>query len=222
MFSTIFSNPVTLVQVLICLGVAFAAGVLSAVIYRIGTPGSTKSMLTTLVILPAVVQVVITLVNGNIGAGIAVAGAFTLVRFRSQPGTAKDIAALFSGMAVGLALGMGYLWFAILFAVILNGVLLLLALTPIAEPNVKARHLSVVMPESIDYTTVFDEVFDKYLKSVHILKVKTTNLGSMFEIRYDIVLKDVKQEKLFIDELRCLNGNLPIVCGAMITKGQEI
>ncbi len=222
MFTTIFSSQVTVIQALICLGAAFVAGALGAMVYRISTPSSTKSMLTALVVLPAVVQAVIMLVNGNIGAGIAVAGAFTLVRFRSQPGTAKDIAALFSGMAVGLALGMGFLWFALAFAVILNGVLLLLALTPLAEPNAKARHLTIVIPEAIDYTTVFDEVFEKYLKSVTVLKVKTTNLGSMFEVRYDVVLKDTKLEKQMIDEIRCLNGNLPIVCGAMTTKGQEI
>mgnify|MGYP003305534098 CR=1 FL=1 len=224
-FKGVFDNELTqLISVqdfLLCLGVSLVLGLIMAAAYMFKNE-HTKSFLVTLALLPAVVCVVIMMVNGNIGAGVATAGAFSLVRFRSVPGTAKDISALFCTMAIGFILGMGYLWFALLFAALVNVILLALALTPIAEPNSKARHLSVVMPESIDYTTVFDAVFAKYLKSVTVIKVKTTNLGSMFEVRYDILLKDVTQEKEFIDELRCRNGNLPIALGRIVAAKEVL
>ena len=232
MFETIFNstyNPftnlleyqATFKSAILCLAVAFGLGLLTAVAFRIGNREASKSSLITLVILPALVQVIIMLVNGNLGAGIAVTGAFTLIRFRSAPGSARDITAICVSMATGLALGMGYLWYAVIFNLIVNVIFVLLSFLPVGDGAGKGRRLTVVIADSIDYTTVFDEEFATYLKRHEVQKVKTTNLGSMFEIRYFVELRDEKKEKEFLDALRCKNGNLPIVCSRLHNTKEE-
>jgi len=232
MFETIFDstfNPFTnlteyqanLKTALLCLGVALVLGLVTAFAFRLGNREASKSSLVTLVILPALVQVIIMLVNGNLGAGIAVTGAFTLIRFRSAPGSARDITAICVSMATGLALGMGYLWYAVIFNLIVNVIFVGLSYLPVGDGSGKARRLTVVIADSIDYTTVFDEEFSTYLKHYEVQKVKTTNLGSMFEIRYFVELRDEKKEKEFLDALRCKNGNLPIVCSRLHNTKEE-
>jgi len=164
----------------------------------------------TLIVLPAVVSVVIMMVNGNVGAGVAVAGAFSLVRFRSVPGTAKEIAIIFLAMATGLVAGMGYLGIAILCTVILGMAFLLLNLSPLGETSDGQKLLRITIPEDLNYTDVFDDLFEKYTKHAKLLDVKTTNMGSLFKLSYDVELQDTSLEKAFIDELRCRNGNLEI------------
>lgn len=166
----------------------------------------------TLALLPAVVCVVIMLVNGNVGTGVAVAGAFSLVRFRSVPGTAKEICALFLAMGAGLIAGMGYLGFALLFTVILCAMFMLYNRMDFGARKNGAiyKTFSITIPEDLDYTGVFDDIFKTCTTSHDLVCVKTTNMGSMFRLTYDVTLKDEKKEKEMIDEIRCRNGNLEI------------
>ena len=162
--------------------------------------------------LPAVVCIVIMMVNGNVGAGVAVAGAFSLVRFRSVPGTAKEIGTIFLAMAAGLIAGMGYLGFAVLFSLIMGLVMLMLNITGFGthKKATNDKTLKITIPEDLNYGEVFDDLFEQYLTHCEVIAVKTSNMGSLYKLTYHITLKDQKQEKKFIDELRCRNGNLEI------------
>jgi uncharacterized membrane protein YhiD involved in acid resistance len=170
----------------------------------------TKSFIMTLAILPAVVCVVILMVNGNIGAGVAVAGTFSLVRFRSAPGTAREIGAIFAAMGTGLVMGMGYVGYAVLFTILTGlAVLVFAGLASESRRNLK-KNLKITIPEDLNYSDVFDEVLEKYTKSYRLKQVKTSNMGSLFKLSYEIVLTDSSTEKEFIDNLRTRNGNLEI------------
>ena len=174
--------------------------------------GSSKSFLVTLAILPAVVCVVIMMVNGNVGAGVAVAGAFSLVRFRSVPGSAREISMLFLAMGAGLITGMGYLGYGLLFTLVMCGVSLVynrLALGSVKQGD-RNRRLSITIPEDLNYTEVFSDLFKEYTTHCTLVRVKTTNMGSLFRLTYDLTLKDVNREKEMLDALRCRNGNLEI------------
>ena len=172
----------------------------------------TASFAITLAMLPAVVCIVIMMVNGNVGAGVAVAGAFSLVRFRSVPGTAKEIGTIFLAMAAGLIAGMGYLGFAVLFSLIMGLVMLMLNITGFGthKKATNDKTLKITIPEDLNYGEVFDDLFEQYLTHCEVIAVKTSNMGSLYKLTYHITLKDQKQEKKFIDELRCRNGNLEI------------
>ena len=165
---------------------------------------------------------VILLVNGNLGAGVAVAGTFSLVRFRSAPGTAKEICGIFLAMAVGLATGMGYLILAIAFTVLLCAVCLLYTVTHFGESKKTEKALKVTIPEELDYTGAFDDLFQKYTLYWSLVQVKTTNMGSLYKLEYRILLRDPAQEKQFLDDLRCRNGNLEIVCGRIPVALEEL
>ena len=211
MFDTIFSDGMTTGSFFIMLGVALATGVIfSFMTYFKST--STKSFYITTAILPAAVAMVIALVNGNIGAGVAVAGAFGLIRFRSAPGTAKEIVTILVTMATGLAYGMGYIGYGAIFALVAGLVLMVLNYFNIWDKNAKPSHkkLKITIPEDLNYTEVFTDLMEKYTTSYELIKVKTTDMGSMFRLNYDITLKDLKKEKEFIDEIRCRNGNLEV------------
>lgn len=175
--------------------------------------GSSKSFYITTSLLPASVAMVIMLVNGNIGAGVAVAGAFGLVRFRSAQGSAKEICIIFIAMASGLALGMGYLAYSAIFTVLAGGILMLFSAFRLWErkPDKRNKILKITIPEDLDYGSVFDDLFVRYTDKAELVKVKTTNLGSMFQLTYQITIKDYALEKDFIDEIRCRNGNLEIM-----------
>ncbi|MCR4767684.1 MAG: DUF4956 domain-containing protein [Saccharofermentans sp.] len=181
----------------------------------------TRSFVMTLAILPDVVCVVILMVNGNIGAGVAVAGAFSLVRFRSAPGTAREIVALFVDMGLGLILGMGYVGYAALFTVMIG--LAILCYSKIGFDGKKShkKNLKITIPENLDYSDVFDEIFEKYTSSYRLKQVKTSNMGSLFKLSYEVVLKDLSSEKNFIDELRTRNGNLEISVSEHETHNTE-
>ena len=217
LFQGIFDTGAAVISVkdfLTCVGAALVLGVLIAGCYMFRSR-YTKSFVVTLATLPAVVCVVIMMVNGNIGAGVAVAGAFSLVRFRSVPGTAKDIGMLFLAMGVGLITGMGYIGYAVLFTVVLCAVHTLYGLVRFgAESRTRCyKSFRITVPEDLDYTGVFEEIFAEYASSCELVQVKTTNMGSMFRLTYDVVLKDASREKELIDKLRCRNGNLEInVC----------
>ncbi len=205
---------------LISLVASMICGLVIAALYMVRSDYS-KNFVIALVILPALVQVVITVVNGNLGASVAVMGAFSLVRFRSAPGSAKDITAIFFAMAVGLANGMGYILYSATIVGIVGVIYLFLTLSGFGEHGVREKHLKVLIPESLDYTTVFDDIFEKYVKRSELTKVKTTDLGSIFELNYQITLKDAKQEKEFLDALRTKNGNLTIICSRPVNRSVE-
>ncbi len=224
-FTSLFTDTATLnieiTTFMLCMVVALAIGLFLAFLYTIKTK-YTKSFLVTLAILPAVVAMVIMMVNGNIGAGVAVAGAFSLVRFRSVPGTAKEIGAIFLAMGTGLAIGMGYLGFAVLFALLVSVASLLLTLSPVGEKSQGERVLSITIPENLDYTGIFDDLFHQYTTEFSLERVKTTNMGSMLRLTYHIQLVDTKLEKQFIDDIRCRNGNLEIVMARQVSAGLEL
>lgn len=210
MLNSILGTELTLTSFLICTGVSLLLGVGTALVagYR---SRSTQSLAITLAILPAVVQAVIMLVNGSIGAGIAVAGAFSLVRFRSAPGTAREIAAIFLAMAIGLATGMGYVGLAVLL-LILAGAMLALTAMRFGQKEDAGRILKITIPEDLDYDGLFDDLFERYTTAHTLEKVKTTNMGTLYELRYRIILRQEPVPKVFLDELRCRNGNLNITC----------
>lgn len=211
MLNSILGTELTLTSFLICTGVSLLLGVGTALVagYR---SRSTQSLAVTLAILPAVVQAVIMLVNGSIGAGIAVAGAFSLVRFRSAPGTAREIAAIFLAMAIGLATGMGYVGLSALLFLILAGAMLALTALRFGQKEDAGRILKITIPEDLDYDGLFDDLFERYTTAHTLEKVKTTNMGTLYELRYRITLRQEPVPKVFLDELRCRNGNLNITC----------
>ena len=202
---------------LICTAVSIVLGILTALVYMFRNRCS-QSFAITLAVLPAIVQVVIMLVNGNIGAGVAVAGAFSLVRFRSAPGTAKEIGAIFLAMAIGLATGMGYVTLAVLFFVIIGAFMLLLNLVKFGDGDRAERSLKITIPENLDYDGIFDDLFTQYTERATLEKVKTSNMGTLYELQYSIVLKSKEIPKAFIDELRTRNGNLNITCSKVSEK----
>ena len=223
LFDTDMTAVISVSDFLICIAVSFVIGVVLAGAYMYRTR-YTKSFVMTLACLPAIVCVVIMMVNGNVGAGVAVAGAFSLVRFRSVPGTAKEIGAIFMAMGAGLITGMGYLAFAVLFAIILGGAMMLFGCLDLGAKKRAARHktLRITIPEDLDYTDVFAELFDTYTADHELTQVKTTNLGSLFRLTYNVTLKDSAKEKEFIDKLRCRNGNLEISVSRQETGSTEL
>ena len=214
-FSGLFdSSSISVIPVgtfLLCLGCALALGLMLAFAYT-ARNRFTRSFAATLTLLPAIVCVVIMMVNGNIGAGVAVAGAFSLVRFRSAAGSAREIVMIFLAMAAGLITGMGYIAYAFLFTVILSACVLLFSGFDFGEKKKMARFrtMHVTMPENLDYTGVFDDLFQTYTTDCELVSVKTTNMGSLFRLTYNLTLKDAGSEKALIDQIRCRNGNLEI------------
>lgn len=225
MLNSILSNTaatsVTLPSLLLCILASLVLGVGIALIYMYKNVYS-KNFVITLALLPAMVQIVIMLVNGNLGTGIAVMGAFSLVRFRSVPGSAREIGSIFFAMAVGLATGMGYLGIALLFLVIVGLMTVLLVSIRFGEPRKREKELKITIPENLDYTGIFDDLFEKYTKSAELIRVRTTSMGSLYELSYHITLRNEDIEKEFIDELRCRNGNLNIACGRAPVNRDEL
>ena len=212
MLNSIFTGEQTIASLLICLIASMVLGVLTALVFLYKSKHSAGFALT-LALLPMAVAVVIMLVNGNLGVGVAVAGAFTLVRFRSVPGTAREIAAIFTSMALGLALGMGYIGIAVIFFVLIAAFTLILTAVNFGAGPKNEKTLKITIPESFDYDGLFDEVFAKFGVRADLRKIKTTNMGTLFELTYDAVFPDGGIPKEFIDELRTRNGNLNIAVG---------
>ncbi len=216
MFQSILDNTASTLDIktaIICTGACILCGLLIAICYYIANrQDASRNFCLSLVILPVLVQTIIMMVNGNLGTGVAIVGAFSLIRFRSIPGNSREISAVFFTMVVGLAAGMGYITYALFIAICINAVILIVWLLPIKTREEKQQLLKVTIYEDLDYTTIFDEVFDEYLKSYTSQMVKTTNMGSMYICQYLIEQKDTAREKEFLDALRCRNGNLNIVC----------
>lgn len=210
MLNSIITLPITLPVLLICLVTAIALGILTALVFSFRQHHS-KSFMLTLALLPMAVCIVIMMVNGNIGAGIAVAGTFTLVRFRSIPGTAREISAIFVDMVIGFTLGMGYIGIAVIFFLLASLLTMVLTLVNFGIPSKIEKQLRITIPEDFDYNELFDDVFARYTVKAEMEQVRTTNMGTLFELSYRVVFPDKKIPKEFIDELRARNGNLNII-----------
>lgn len=217
MLDSIIQTQITAQVFAICTAVSLVLGLGTALLCMYKSR-YTQSFIITLAMLPAVVQVVIMLVNGNIGAGVAVAGTFSLVRFRSAPGTAREIGMIFLAMAIGLATGMGYVALAVFFFLVMAVFVLALTSLHFGGGDEHERELKITIPENLDYDGLFDDLFEKYTRSARLERVKTTNMGTLYELHYRVVLKTERIPKEFLDELRCRNGNLNIVCGRAATK----
>ncbi len=216
MLESILASGITLPAFLICTAVSLVLGIATALISMYRTKCS-QSFAVTLAVLPAIVQIVIMLVNGNVGAGVAVAGAFSLVRFRSVPGTAREIGVIFLAMALGLATGMGYVVLAAVFFVVIAVVLFLLTKLGFGTRRTDERLLRITIPESLDYDGLFDDLFATYTTAHTLERVKTANMGTLYELQYRVTLRDAQVPKAFLDALRCRNGNLNITCSRELT-----
>ena len=223
LFDTDFTVVISVKDFMLCLGCSLVLGLIMAFAYMYRTR-YTKSFVVTLALLPAVVCVVIMLVNGNVGTGVAVAGAFSLVRFRSVPGTAKEICTLFLAMGAGLIAGMGYIGFAVLFTVVMCLMFVLYNRLDFgARKNAAVfKTLTITIPEDLNYSHIFDDIFSEFTVSHNLVRVKSTNMGSMFKITYNVILRDADCEKDMIDKIRCRNGNLEITVSAQETVGAEL
>ena len=223
LFDTKMTRIISLPDFFLCIATSLLIGLVLAFGYMYRSR-YTKSFILTLALLPAVVCVVIMMVNGNIGTGVAVAGAFSLVRFRSVPGTAKEITMLFLAMGSGLITGMGYLGFALLFAFLMCAFCILYNRLDFGcKRNAELyKTLHITIPEDLDYTGVFEEILEKYTTACELVQVKTTNMGSMFRVTYNLTLSDTAKEKEMIDQLRCRNGNLEITVSKQETSVVEL
>ena len=209
-FSTTTAASISLGSCAIAAGVAIILGVIISVTHKLTTK-STPNFLLTVAILPLLVEVVILLVNGNLGTSLAVAGAFSLIRFRSMPGNSKEIITVFWAMATGLALGMGYIVYSAIITVVVAALMLGYNLILKKASKVEQRKLKIVIPENLDYDEVFNDLFEKYTDKCELTKAKTTNMGSTYELSYLINLKKDIKEKEFLDEIRVRNANMLVM-----------
>lgn len=211
LFDTEMTSVISPVDFLICVVSALATGLILAFAYMYCTR-YTKSFVATLALLPAVVCVVIMMVNGNVGAGVAVAGAFSLVRFRSMHGSAKEIGAIFLAMGTRLIVGMGYIGYGFLCAVVFGLVSVLYSRLDFGGKKNSALYktLHITIPEDLDYQDVFEPIIKEYACECELTNVKTTNMGSLFKLTYNIKLIGSGKEKEMINKLSCRNENLEI------------
>ncbi len=211
MLNSIFDSisSISISSLFICFIVSLVLGIVIALVHKV-TSKCSKDFLITISLLPILVQSVMMMVNGNLGTSIAIMGAFSLVKFRSIPGTSREILIVFFAMVVGLATGMGQIWFAIVLTIIGATMIIVFNGGSLFNRNSGEKLLKIFIPENLDYSDVFGDIFDKYTKSISLVKSKTTNMGSMFELTYLVVLKSDINEKCFIDEIRTRNGNLKI------------
>lgn len=215
------TTSISIEQLLINTFASLLIGLAAAEIYMYRNRYS-KSFVVTLALLPVMVQIVIMIVNGNLGTGVAVMGAFSLVRFRSIPGSAREIGSIFFAMALGLATGTGYIAYAFLFLLIVGAAILILNNSTFGERKTTEKQLKITIPENLDYEGLFEDLFQSYTKTAELIQVRTTNMGSLFELCYEIELDNKMVEKEFIDQIRCRNGNLNIVCGRLSAAKEEL
>ena len=224
MFSTIIEESVgvTAQSAILCTLTSTGLGLLASLLYRLNNPRASKNLMVSLVVLPILVQAVIMMVNGSVGAGIAVMGAFNLVRFRSAPGTSRELCYVFLAMGIGLATGMGYLGFALIITVAAGIILALLGFIPAFGIVRSSKLLKVLIPEDVDYMSCFKELFAEYTSSHRLIMSKTVSMGTLYELRYELVLKDADREKEFLDKIRVINGNLTVMCSILTDNHEEM
>ena len=218
--SILTASTMTIGEFLTCILCSVLLGFLISLIYIFThrKSGYSQSYVLTMTMLPAIIAVIILVIGDSVSSALSLAGAFTLVRFRSAPGDPKDIAYIFFAMAVGLCCGMGYIGCACLFFLLLGIIMFVLNAVHFGAPNVSDMTLKITIPENLDYDGLFDDLFQKYTHSAHLERVKTTNMGTLYELDYRIVLREEPVPKEFLDALRCRNGNLNIVCGKVASK----
>lgn len=224
MLDTIFNistTDMTAAGYLLCTAASLVLGIAIGLIHMFRNKYS-KNFILTLAVLPAVVQAVIMLVNGNLGTGVAVMGAFSLVRFRSVPGNSREISSIFLAMAVGLATGTGYIGIAALMLLCIGAATLLMVGLRFGESKSILRELKITLPENLEYEGLFDDLLTAHTKQYKLLKVKTANMGSLYELYYQIGFPEEGSMKKFIDEIRCRNGNLPVVCSYVPEEKEEL
>lgn len=214
MFDSILTSTLTPLTFLSCTGAALLLGLLVSLCFSFRAHFS-KGFAITLALLPAIVQVIITMVSSSIGAGVAVAGTFSLIRFRSEPGTAQQISALFLAVALGIVCGMGYLLLAGIFFLLVTAFFLVLTAVGFGEHSDNRRDLRITIPESLDYEGIFDDLLAQFTSSHALNQVRTTNMGTLYELHYTVTLRDEHQTKAFLDQIRTRNGNLTVVCGRL-------
>ena len=222
MFNSILesnSGTLSISTALICMGAAIIFGIIIALVHMYSTKCS-KNFAITFAVLPLLVQVVIMMVNGNLGTSIAILGSFSLIRFRSMQGNSRELVSIFFAMAIGLAVGMGHIMYAFVFTLITSLALIILQKSSFGMKKNNEKSLKVTIAENLDYTNIFDDIFDKYTNNIELNKIKTTNMGSMFELSYNISLKNNINEKDFIDEIRTRNGNLTVNLGRVSTENE--
>ncbi len=213
MFNSIFdtsSSALDIKSILICSAAAIALGLIIAFVH-LKTSKTSKNFLITLTILPLLVEVVMLMVNGSLGTSIAILGAFSLIRFRSIAGNSKEISSVFFAMAIGLALGMGHILFAAVITAITIAVILVLSKTNLFNLSAQPQTLEITVPEDLDYTKMFDDIFKKYTSSAELVRSKTTNMGALYQLTYDVCLKKSTNEKEFLDAIRIKNSNLKVL-----------
>lgn len=221
LISSVSGTDITSVTLFINTLASLIIGLGAAMVYMFRNKYS-KSFVVTLALLPAMVQIVIMIVNGNIGTGIAVMGAFSLVRFRSVPGSAREIGSIFFAMALGLATGTGYVLYAFMFLVVVGGMTLILIASGFGEKKSLEKELKITLPEHLNYEGLLDDVLADHTLDYSLMSIKTTNMGSLFELTYHLTFKRDINEKSFIDALRCRNGNLSIQCSRMTANREEL
>lgn len=214
------AGSVSVQAALLCTCVSLVLGLVIAAVYMLQGE-YTKNFVVTLLLLPALVQAVIMLVNGNLGTGVAIMGAFSLVRFRSVPGTSREISGVFYAIVVGLATGMGYLAYAVMITVIV-GAVMLVSYKVVGHAGVQQHLLRIVISEDLDYEGVFEDILQKYTKTARLIQVKTINMGSMYELRYEIALAKDALVKEMIDYIRTRNANLTVSCSRVLTSREEL
>lgn len=219
MLETILSQTagesLTLVNTVIIIAASIILGLAISMVY-IKThkkEGYAPSFTVTLIMLPVIISIIILLVGNNVARAFSLAGAFSIIRFRSAPGDPKDISYVFFTLAVGLACGMGYVGYAALFTIVLCGVMVVLDVMNFATPKSNSMQLKIVVPENLNYEELFDDVLTKYTSSWKMERVRTKEFGALFELTYRVNVKEEASRKRFIDELRCKNGNLNISLG---------
>ena len=214
-------TSITVGDFLTCMAASIILGVVASYLYMYKNTYA-KGFVVTLALLPAIVQVVIMLVNGNLGAGVAVMGAFSLIRFRSVAGGGREIGSVFLAMAIGLATGMGYVGIAALLVLVVGAVSMLLQTVTFGEGSRAEKELRISIPESLEFDGLFDDILEQYAKKSELYRIKTTNMGSIFELRYRITLKKAGTEKALLDDIRIRNGNLNVSLGKVSTFKDEL
>lgn len=225
LFTNIFTSTATtnlqLTSFLTCIAVSLVLGFIIAFAYSFKSR-YTNSFFMTISLLPAIVSVVIIMVNGQLGAGIAVAGAFSLVRFRSVPGTAKEISTIFLAMSTGLITGMGYLMYGVIFTIIFSALLAIFNLIGNTAERNAPRILKITIPEDLDYSDIFNDVLDRYTSNYELLSVKSTNMGALFKLVYSIDTLPATNDKEFLDAIRERNGNLEVMISRQEVNYNEL
>jgi len=212
LLSSSSSSSITLINVLTTILIAFLSGGIISFTYMKTYPknGYSQNFALTIILLPAVIAIIILLIGSDIAAAFSLAGAFSIIRFRSAPGEPKDIAFVLFSLAAGLAAGMSAYLYAMVFTVILCVVMFVLHKVGFAEKKLLTKRLQITVPEDLDYELIFEDLLEKYTVSHELKRVKTTALGSLYQLTFDVVLKEDTNNKAFIDEIRCRNGNLNI------------